>query len=58
MKSSHDLVGSFDLFSVNEFHEFNNLGRVRKAMWYSPVLLRTFTKFVRVKVESSVSEVS
>ena len=28
MKSSGDLVGLFDLFSVNKFHAFSDLGQV------------------------------
>ena len=31
MKSSGDLVGLFDLFSVNKFHAFNNLCQVFEA---------------------------
>ena len=31
MKSSGDLVGWFDLFSVNKFHAFNNLCQVFEA---------------------------
>ena len=31
MKSSGDLVGLFDLFSINEFHAFNNLCQVFEA---------------------------
>jgi hypothetical protein len=31
MKSSGDLVRLFDLFSVNEFHAFNDLCQVREA---------------------------
>ncbi len=31
MKSSGDLVGLFDLFSVNKFHAFNHLCQVFEA---------------------------
>ena len=31
MKSSGDLAGLFDLFSVNKFHAFNNLCQVFEA---------------------------
>ncbi len=31
MKSSGDLVGLFDLFSVNKFHAFNDLCQVFEA---------------------------
>jgi hypothetical protein len=31
MKSSGDLVGLFDLFSIDELHAFNDLGKVLEA---------------------------
>jgi len=50
MKSSGDLVGFLDLFSVNKFHAFNDLCEVFEAAQFSPVFLGTFTKFERKRL--------